>query len=154
MAKKFEVKVPDKQVTPLGQKPSLEEYINHFEKKILKYYSFMGDKEPLEFWKYMFEKEGRTEHQFPLKNSVEWPYANRLIYLARVFIHLKDDERNFIIKARNQNVFWRGDDIKIFDLIVEETLDFRSLTDKEKESYKKRIWDMALSLRKRHGQTA
>jgi hypothetical protein len=154
MAKKFEVKVQDKQVTPLGQRPTLERYVSQFGDDILKYQKFFNGMEALEFWKYLFDPEGRTEHQFPVKNTVEWPYANRLIYLARKFIKLSDHDRDFIQMARNQKVFWRGDDIKHFDLIVEETLDFRSLKPDEKERYKKRIWDMAMTLRKRHGQTA
>ena len=60
------------------------------------------------------------------------PYLNRLVDTLQTYIQLPDDEREMILAARADNVWWRGDEVKsadggpgLFLRIYDETLKAR-----------------------------
>lgn len=68
---------------------------------------------------------------------IYWPYANRLIYLIRKYISLSPKVRDYIVRCRKVNIFWRGGDIDIFRKEVKATLDYRKLSDDDRVKYRK-----------------
>lgn len=128
-------------------------YIGQYSPEILKYESIMETDSAIGFFTKTFQPSQYDEGKRMMKVSVNWPYANRIIYLARCFLKLSEDHQKYIIDAAKQKIWWRGDNIENFRLIVEETVDFRQLSKQEKEVYRNRIFKMATSLGTRHAIT-
>ncbi len=143
MRKKF-----SKEDNTSSQEPKLDghttmlEYIGSYASDILSPMSFMH-LTPLEFWKGLFEKENYGEGKRHDKETIRWPYVERLVILARKFKSLFDEDRKFILSSRKSGVFWRGDDMSQFIKIVDATLDYRELTNEEKDRYRKNLLKMS-----------
>lgn len=130
---------------------ALSEWVNTNAPDIVGSLSCMKSVPAVEYFARLFEKERKSESKRPGKNGgVDWPYADRLIYLARKFRSLSDDHKNLVITARIENIFWRGDDHDRFNTIVTETILYRDLNPIEKANYKKRLMTVASSLGSRH----
>lgn len=149
MAKKFkdepaqEYGVPDLSIT-------LQAYIAKYAPDILSQTEIMQGNTALTFFTGLFQPAQPGEGKRQLKNSVDWPYANRVINFARVFLRLNDREKSYIIKTSQAGIWWRGDDIQNFRRIVEETLNYRRLSEPEKEAYRHRIMAKAKALAARY----
>lgn len=104
----------------------------------------------VEFWTSIFEPQKPHEAKKIKGNALDWPYANRLIYLARKFKTSKTELRDLVLEASGLKIFWRGDDYSMFDRIVTEIILFRRLEPHEKSAYKKKLWGVAMSLSMRH----
>jgi hypothetical protein len=65
-----------------------------------------------------------------------WPYADRMKYLARKFFDADTDLQNFVIAARQDRIEWRGDDMKTFLMIIEETEEMHRIG---VDAYRKKI---------------
>jgi len=108
---------------------------------------------PLNYWQRLFEPAKPHEKKNELRNGgLDWPYGNRIGFMARAFIQLPQVSREIIITARRDGIFWRGDDIEFFNTVIDETHDYRGLTPEEKAKYRQRAMMMAQSLKQRHGQ--
>ena len=130
---------------------TISEFVSTFAPDILESLPCMKGYPAIEYYGKLFEKEKQSESKRPGKNNgVEWPYAARVIYLARKFRSLNEIARQLVIDARRENIFWRGDDHDMFNTIVTETLAYRDLEPFEKANYKKRLMVMAKSLMQRH----
>ena len=55
------------------------------------------------------------------------PYADRLVASLRVFFKLDRKAQEFILAAHEDNVFFNGDDLKVFRRIYDETMRMRSM---------------------------
>jgi len=143
MRKKFSKDEPISNSSPkLDGHTTILEYIGSSASDILEPMSFMH-LPPLEFWTKLFEHESYMEGKRPVKESIKWPYVERLVILARKFKSLSNEDRNFILSSRKSGVFWRGDDIEQFIKIVDSTLDYRDLTSEEKDKYRKNLLKMS-----------
>ena len=86
-----------------------------------------------------------VDHQEPADNyreaaepitkggEVHWktPYHDRLCYTANQFLRLKEPEKAFVIHGIENGVPWRGDEIKFYKMVCEET----ELMRKDKDAY-------------------
>lgn len=52
-------------------------------------------------------------------------------YLERKLRHMKPSEQRFINAARQDRIFWRGDDIETFKRIYDETMAMRKIGPQE-----------------------
>ena len=124
---------------------TLPEYLGKYRPELLKQKSYMT-KEAVSFWTELFEKPGEYESKRLGKTAVIWPYADRLMYLATKFDGLTNREKDFILRCRDRDIFWRGDDIEFFRKVVDETILYRRLPAEGKEDYRKKTLSMALSM--------
>lgn len=130
---------------------TISEFVSSFAPDILESLPCMKGEPAVEYYGRLFERERQSESKRPGKNnSVEWPYAVRIIYLARKFRSLNESERQLVIDARRVKIYWRGDDHDMFQTVATETLGYRDLEPFEKANYKKRLMVMAKSLLQRH----
>ena len=49
-----------------------------------------------------------------------WPYESRVLFLFRKYITCDENFKQFIIAAREDNIYWRGDEPEFFYLVVKE----------------------------------
>ncbi len=56
---------------------------------------------------------------------VEW--MNMADYIPQKFRRMKPSEQRFIEAARDERIFWRGEDIETFKRVYEETQRMRSI---------------------------
>lgn len=137
-----------------GLRTSIMEYVTQFAPDILTSLTIMRSAPVLEYYTRLFDREYRSEEKRMGKSMVIWPYADRIIYLARKFASLSDEEREFVVTARKEKIFWRGDTLSFFNTVITETCMFRDLEPAERSNYKKRIWNVAKSLSERHANAA
>ena len=50
----------------------------------------------------------------------DWPYEARAIFLFRKYMTCDEEFQKFIIAAREDNIYWRGDEPEFFYLVVKE----------------------------------
>lgn len=151
MAKKYkdEQSGGDVSVSSIGM--SLHDYLIAYAPDVIGSMTFMQNMPPVEYFSRLFEKEKRSEEKKPGKNGgLVWPYAERIVYLARKFIAIPDDFKKLVIDARREKIYWRGDEVDFFNKIVTETILFRDLEPEERANYKKRVMAVAKSMRARH----
>jgi len=129
---------------------TLPQYVNQYAPEIVAYQSFMENETALTFWTRLFEKS-KDEGKREIKDRIVWPYADRIIYLAKKFLKQEKKMQAYIMKAAKVNIFWRGDDVGMFQLIVNETLDYRELDQEQKRNYQKRALQVCQGMRQRHG---
>lgn len=129
---------------------TLQGYIAQYAPDILNQTAIMQGETPVTFFAATFEPQQAKEGKYLVKNTIDWPYANRIIFLARVFLRLDDRGQRYVKRASLAHIWWRGDDIQNFRLIVEETLDYRQLNPDEKKKYRQRIMTIAKTLISRH----
>ena len=96
-------------------------------------------------WQF-FVDLAEPESPYEKKGDTGWPYSERLIVMARKYYALDERSRGYIVKCRQSNVFWRGDDIPVFQKIVAETIRYRRLDANGKTQYHKEVMRMAKSL--------
>lgn len=133
---------------------SLAAYIGQYAPDILNQTEIMQGNTALTFFSGIFEPQQIHEGKRRIKSSIDWPYANRMINFSRSFLRLDDRCQRYICKAARVKIWWRGEDIQNFRLIVEETLDFRQLTCDEKLIYRKRIMAIAKTIGRHALETA
>lgn len=149
MARKFHEDSGSSQSYSAPRYIGLSEYISTYYPDILE--SIEESNVPMVvFWSDLFERSKQSEFQDLKKNGVSWPYADRLARLARSYKAADAMLKDLIQQAREVDIYWRGDEFSMFDRIVTETILFRRLEPHEKENYKKRAWDVAMSLGQRH----
>lgn len=117
---------------------TLNDYVLQFNHgyRVFDHIGIMNGKPSQLFWTHLFEPSNNECKRLTNESRVSWPYADRLIYLINKFKKEPERNQNYILKAREINIFWRGDDIDMFRRIVRETLKFRKLDASEKEEYK------------------
>lgn len=71
----------------------------------------------------------RTSNVIGKSNAKRWltPYADRLIASFRKFVTLTQQEREFVMGAFEDGVFYNGDDFEYFKLRYDETMRLRSM---------------------------
>lgn len=50
-----------------------------------------------------------------------WPYADRVKYLLNIFLKADKKLQELVISAREDKIFWRGDDFEFFVGVIDET---------------------------------
>lgn len=79
------------------------------------------------WWLVHQESRGKFEkaRQLPVpgKDAQRWEdgYSLRVVQNLRVFLGLTDEKRAYIVSAVHVGIHWRGDEIEMFERIVEET---------------------------------
>ena len=113
----------------------------------------MGSKNPLNFYQTIFENQKEHEKKREFKETVKWPYAERLVYLVQKFRTLDFEDQQTITDAVEAlQIYWRGDDMPMFEKIIDETIMYRKLSEKEKQEYRKNLMTSALTWAIRHGE--
>jgi hypothetical protein len=129
---------------------SLLDYILSYAPDVLQAQQIMAGASALRFWQETFQPPAPGEGKRRMKEVVRWPYAERLVYLAREFLKLDERRQRYIIKAAQAQIWWRGDDLKRFQAIVAAHLDYRQLNETERLHYRKRLMSIAKTLINRH----
>lgn len=153
---KFQKKSQDIEKLPLDA--SLFEWFHEYGNDLSDLNDFEGATKH-DFYEWLLEKPDYHEKQQirwtkPKNNAditeqyLHWSYGDRIIYCAKKYQLLSKRERDYIIKCRKKDIYWRGDDIEAFMVIVKETLKFRLLTPIEKAKYKKSAKQRLLSIKK------
>lgn len=130
----------DNKMPELPEVWTLDGYISrYYHPDVLKNHAFMGDKGPLQFWRWLLEPTHSSE--IPQKGRRKWSYADRLAMCALVFIAMPDEDQAYILKLRNLDppIWWRGDDMWLFKRIARETYRYNQLSPELKETYKKNV---------------
>lgn len=91
-----------------------------------------GD-QAVEWFLNLIEPEHRTER--PKEQSSRkkdggtwlWPYAERVKYLLRIYLAAPRELQQVVVAARDDNIFWRGDDYPFFISVIDETEKMREL---------------------------
>lgn len=75
------------------------------------------------------EHERPREVALPGGQGMRWvcPYTDRAVYTLRRFMALEDPDQKYIIGARGDDIYWRGDDMKFFRGLYEETMNMRDI---------------------------
>lgn len=63
----------------------------------------------------------------------QYPYVDRVRYLTRKYIGATKDTRKLIAAAREDGVFWRGEDERTFAAVIHETMSYRQVSDDPEE---------------------
>ena len=151
MAKKYTAdKKNDEPISDM----TFEQYIAKYGADILSQIAQMNGTDALTFWRKTFAPFNPIECKRKVKNSIDWPYANRIIRLSRGFIQLDVEGRTLVTQAAREKIYWRGDSIEFFNTVITETIMYRGLTDQEREVYRQRIWAVSQNLAQRHEQAA
>jgi len=82
---------------------------------------------------HLVEPEHRTER--PKEQSLRkkdggtwlWPYAERIKYLLRKYLMAPLELQQLVVAAREDGIFWRGDDYPDFICVIDETEKMRDL---------------------------
>lgn len=143
MAKKFRHEESKGEYQGADMGISLDQYVLKYAPDIFCKTAIMGDSSALAFFTDIFQPQQNNEGKRPVKTSIDWPYANRLIVHARNFLKLEIMSQRYVVKAAGAKIWWRGDEINNFRRIVEETISFRQLDADEKRQYRQRIMAIA-----------
>jgi hypothetical protein len=147
MAKKFKTAASDQPPSADDPRLHLQGYIARYAPEVLLPMAFMADHTPLAFWQQTFQPPQPGEHRQHHQDRVQWPYAERLVYLAREFIKLDNRCRQYVLKAASLKIWWRGDPIDRFRVIVAAHLSYRKLSASEQQAYRQRLMQVALGFR-------
>lgn len=86
---------------------------------------------------YVFEPKDPNESVQHVRADIKaTPYRDRVAYLVRKFLALSESERGYVLAARHDGVYWRGDDPHEFVRIVRETLRYKALSPEDKAAYR------------------
>ena len=85
-------------------------------------------------------KRSEKPRKVPLSgvtNGVRWeyPYHTRLMMVCDRYFAATEDHRNFIQAAREDGVFWYGEDLPHFSKVYEETMKYNEMKEDEKKAY-------------------
>ena len=69
----------------------------------------------------------REKHVSDGRMAWVWPYADRVKRLLDVFLKSEKRLQDLIISAREDKVFWRGDDFDFFIKVIAETENMREV---------------------------
>ena len=125
---------------------TLLDYILNYAPEVLQGKPIMAGASALRFWQETFEPAAGGEGKRRLKEVVRWPYAERLVYLAREFLKLDERRQRYIVKAAQARIWWRGDDMHRFQAIVAAHLAYRQLSETERVHYRQRLMSIAKTL--------
>jgi len=79
----------------------------------------------------LVEPEHRTERPQEIRNksgqSWRWTYADRVLYLLRKYLVAPLELQQLVVAAREDGIFWRGDDYPFFVCVIDETEKMRDL---------------------------
>jgi hypothetical protein len=139
MTKKYQNPVIERQAAKADFQISLLDYVKDFAPEVLAPLPIMQEASALRFWQQTFQPAGSGEGKRLINETLRWPYAERLVYLAREFIKLDERYRRYIVKAAVAQIWWRGDDMQRFKRIVEAHLEYRGLSADEKTNYRKHL---------------
>ncbi|MCB1723230.1 MAG: hypothetical protein KDJ39_06000 [Gammaproteobacteria bacterium] len=85
----------------------------------------------------MQEPESKFEHPHTIsvagKDATRWeyPYQLRVIVNLRKFLRIPRRGKEFIVRGREDGVYWRGEDGRMFLSVVEETFKMRQMGTQE-----------------------
>ena len=151
MAKKFKDASPDGETAAPGMDVTLPDYIRGYAPEVLAPLAVMEGAPALGFWRELFQPAQTGEGKRRVNEAIRWPYAERLVYLAREFAKLDDRCRRYVVKAARVQIWWRGDDIQRFRAIVEAHQSYRGLSEAERADYRKRLLRAAQTVAGGHG---
>lgn len=74
-------------------------------------------------------KAGEQPQQYSKGERVfyRWPYAERAVYCLLRFLTLDERGQRLILAAREDEIFWRGDDLDFFRRVIDETFALRDM---------------------------
>jgi hypothetical protein len=144
MAKKFKDGSEQPQGVAAGP-ISLLDYMRDYAPEVLAPLPMMQGASALRFWQECFQPPAAGEGRRLVNERWRWPYAERLVYLAREFIKLDEPCRLYVLKAASAQIWWRGDDMQRFRAIVAAHLAYRRLNEAERAAYRKRLLSAAHS---------
>ncbi|QWF71941.1 hypothetical protein KEF85_05645 [Methylomonas paludis] len=145
MPKKFKQDCAPPSAKP-AIKVSLLEYLQDSAPDILLPLPIMAEVSALRFWQETFQPLRPGEARYLQAGGWRWPYAERLVYLAREFIKLDERSRRYVLKAAAAQIWWRGDDMQRFQNIVQAHLRYRSLNPEQRLEYRRRLMQAAKGL--------
>ena len=61
------------------------------------------------------------------KRVWDWPYETRVVHLLRTYLSLDVEFQQLIVAASEDNIYWRGDDIKFFMMVISEVDKMRAI---------------------------
>lgn len=99
-----------------------------------------GPMDAAKWWLTILEREHRSDIPRKVPNMVkagthwEWPYRVEACHTLKIFIDSERRLQDFVLAAREDGIFWRGDDLEFFGKVVDETLKMR---EKGVERYRK-----------------
>lgn len=64
-------------------------------------------------------------------------YLQRVDDYMRRFLSLTEAEQRYVIASKEDGCYWRGDDVRAFPLVVDETVKYKSLSEMGKAAYRK-----------------
>jgi hypothetical protein len=138
MQKKFK-QTPAAELPASAASPSLAEYIQAYAPQVLADQDFMQGAPALDFWQALFQAQQPGEGKRPAQEVLRWPYAERLVYLAREFLKLDARSQAYVRRAAQARIWWRGDDIRHFRHIVAAQQRYRRLGASEQAAYRKQL---------------
>lgn len=116
-------------------KPSLRELFNNQGMQKCRIKHERAGNGIFEFFCWLLEPEKRHERLAGIiGKSGQWAFANRFLAGTLKFATFSPDDQRYIIAAREDGVFWRGDDIDFFREAYDETLDWKAMNADEKAS--------------------
>lgn len=150
MTRKFKTAAADPAGPAMCIRPSLHGYIAGYAADVLQPLSIMAPLPPLAFWEASFEPPRPGEGWRRHGDGQRWPYAERLVYLARRFQALDERGRRYILRAAAARIWWRGDDIQQFRGIVAAQQGYRNLDPAQQAAYRRRLLAAAATCRAGH----
>lgn len=80
-----------------------------------------------EKWLSVLEPHRKRDAPERTAKGWRWPYADRVEYCLQRYLRLSFEDQKTVIAAREDKIFWRGDDIQLFATIIHETLRMREV---------------------------
>ena len=73
------------------------------------------------------ESPGYLPSRFKQRNTWQWPYRERIMYQLRKYLAAPQELQQLIVAAREDKIYWRGDDYPSFVCVIDETEKMREL---------------------------
>ena len=122
--------------------------------KQVPFFEFMGKIQNLDYYQNLFEGQSKSSNTvnrtvnkktgvtttWRYEFNLEWGKSFR--HLANKFQRLPKDFKNYILAAREDNVYWRGEELSHYASVYDETLLYRALSNEGKAHYRGRIKDI------------
>ena len=79
----------------------------------------------------LWEPQGRWEspqsHGSTQGDTIwHWPYRDRILYLTRKFLSADGELQRIILRAAEDNIHWRGDDLRQFHAVIQAAEEYRA----------------------------
>lgn len=139
MPKKFKQPSVDDHLPDTDMQISLLDYMRRHAVDTLNPMPMMAGSSALRFWQDHFQPMLAHEGKRLINARLDWPYAERIIYLVREFKRQEPRCQQYILKAAEQKIWWRGDEINQFRRIVTAQLHYRRLNETERINYRKQL---------------